>query len=236
MKFFSGNRNENCKVETPGTFSDEEYKDIAKRLFERGLDINNSTDNWKLEKTNSNGDTVESKYLPGVGKVFRLTAEVNFPPKKLLSEIFYNVESITRWNTSLLISKRIKMIGDDTDLVHQVTAPVAGGLVKSRDFVAVRHYENRQGCYVAAGGSVEHPDLPENSQYIRGVTGPGCQISKSIPGVADRCIFQWTMNSRLNGWLPQYLVDMASAEFLFTYIKNVRSYGDKLREQGLMDE
>ena len=54
-------------------FKDEEYRKRIMEFFEIALDINNSTSNWKLEKRAANGDIVESKYVPGLGKYYRIT-------------------------------------------------------------------------------------------------------------------------------------------------------------------
>ncbi|PSN51009.1 hypothetical protein C0J52_07443 [Blattella germanica] len=95
------------------------------------------------------------------------------------------------------------MLDDSTDVIYQVTAPAAGGLVSTRDFVSARHYSVRDGCFWSGGASVVHPDAPSSDKHVRGENGPGCMVARPIPGVADRCIFQWVINTRLNGWLPQ---------------------------------
>ncbi|PSN51012.1 Steroidogenic acute regulatory-like protein [Blattella germanica] len=58
---------------------------------------------------------------------------------------------------------------------------------------------------------------------------------KPIPGDPNRCVFQWLLNTRLNGWLPQYVVDAALATTMFDYLTHIRKYSQKLRDQGLMD-
>lgn len=52
--------------------------------------------------------------------------------------LFYGIEKIPKWNPTVMESKILKKIDSHTDIVYQVSAPGAGGLVASRDFVCLR--------------------------------------------------------------------------------------------------
>jgi hypothetical protein len=64
--------------------------------------------NWKVEKVTSANDTI-STTTRTIGKVYKLTAKVNYSPKKLLQELFYNIETVPEWNPTLLESKIIRV-------------------------------------------------------------------------------------------------------------------------------
>jgi StAR-related lipid transfer protein 3 len=63
---------------------------------------------WKVEKVTACNDTIYTAVKP-IGKVYKLRAKVNYPAKKLLYELFYNIEDVPRWNPTLLDSKIIKV-------------------------------------------------------------------------------------------------------------------------------
>ena len=63
----------------------------------------------------------------------------------------------------------------------------------------------------------------------RGENGPNCWVMCPIPGDPDHCKFQWLLNTKLNGWLPQYLVDAALTSVMLDMIKHINAYDQKLR-------
>lgn len=63
---------------------------------------------WKLEKKTASNDTIYTTVKP-IGKVYKLTANVDYCAKKLLYELFYNIDDFTKWNPTLLESKIIKV-------------------------------------------------------------------------------------------------------------------------------
>ncbi|KAJ9580659.1 hypothetical protein L9F63_024170, partial [Diploptera punctata] len=71
MRFFTRVFERSSEEENKSEFTDEAYFKKAKGFLETAWDIVNSTDNWKLEKKTANGDTVESKIVPGLGTVFK---------------------------------------------------------------------------------------------------------------------------------------------------------------------
>lgn len=53
-------------------------------------------------------------------------------------KVLCNVERLPRWNPTVLESKTLRRIDKSTDITYQVSAPAAGGMVASRDFVNLR--------------------------------------------------------------------------------------------------
>lgn len=98
-----------------------------------------STDGWKVEKLlEPNEDRIQSIQRKDIGKIYRLTAKIRLPAKKLLMKLFYEIENMPQWNPTVLQSKILKRIDRYTDITYQVSAPGGGGIVGSRDFVNLR--------------------------------------------------------------------------------------------------
>ena len=96
---------------------------------------------------------------------------VNLPPKLLLEELFYGIESLPNWNPTLTECKTVQSIDAHTDVSYQVCAEAAGGVVSTRDFVNLRHWEAiREGddeIYVSSGVSVKHSSMPPQPKRVR---------------------------------------------------------------------
>ncbi|XP_067632843.1 uncharacterized protein [Eurosta solidaginis] len=116
---------------------DEEYHQMALDCVRRAYELFESSD-WKVEKVTSKGDQIRSTQRDKLGKIYRLTAHIKYPPKALLEELFYKIESIPKWNPTLLESKIIHKINSYTDITYQATVGGGGGMVKSRDFINLR--------------------------------------------------------------------------------------------------
>jgi hypothetical protein len=121
---------------------------------------------WKLEKA-CGSDSVYTMTVPKMGKVFKLIAYLDVTPKFLLDELFYRVETLPQWNSTLLESHKVQVIDEHTDISYQIGADGAAGVVSSRDFVNLRHWDVIEGRYVIACVGTEHPSLPKNDKYIR---------------------------------------------------------------------
>lgn len=150
-----------------GTLQDMKYRREGQEILEVSWRILNSLD-WKVERETAEGDTVYSKKMPHVGKALKLTGIVDFPPDELLSELFSNVENIPNWNPSILESRTIQVIDAHTDINYQVAKEVGGGIISSRDFVILRHWGMKDNCYVSAGISIKHPNVPPVKQHVSG--------------------------------------------------------------------
>jgi hypothetical protein len=115
---------------------DEEFKHLGLETVQKAYELLESS-NWKIEKVTGSNDSI-STCSRSVGRVYKLSGKVNYPPKKLLQELFYNIENFPSWNPTLLESKIIRKIDSNTDIAYSVSASGGGGIVKSRDFVNLR--------------------------------------------------------------------------------------------------
>lgn len=140
---------------------DEEFKKMGVECVRKAYALLESTD-WKVEKITSKGDTIQSCTKESVGKIYKLTAKIHYPAKKLLQELYYKIEEVPSWNPTLLESKIIRKVDSHTDITYQATIGGGGGVVKCRDFVNLRCW---QMC--REGRVIEGVDLhPTNSQAL----------------------------------------------------------------------
>lgn len=102
--------------------------------------------------------------------MFYLQTLVEAKAKFLLDEFFYRVETLPKWNPTILESHKVQVIDEHTDICYQIGAPGAGGLVTSRDFVLLRYWDFVEGRYIITVVSSEHPSLPKHNRYIRFVS------------------------------------------------------------------
>lgn len=88
-------------------FQDDEFKQLGVETVIKAYELLESTA-WKVEKVMANNDVIYAT-TKSIGKVYKLRAKVNYPPKKLLHELFYKIEDVPQWNPTLLESKIIKV-------------------------------------------------------------------------------------------------------------------------------
>ncbi|XP_037951370.1 steroidogenic acute regulatory protein-like [Teleopsis dalmanni] len=116
---------------------DNEFHQMGLDCLRKVYELLESSE-WKCEKVNKKGDTIKSTQRDKLGKIYRLTARIKYPPKALLEELFYKIEDVPKWNPTLLESKIIRKINSYTDITYQASVGGGAGLVKSRDFVNLR--------------------------------------------------------------------------------------------------
>ncbi|XP_025830773.1 steroidogenic acute regulatory protein-like [Agrilus planipennis] len=208
---------------------EEEYKSKGAELLRDVWKLCNCTE-WKLEKETDNKDCLYSMNFCG-RKIFKLSAIIDIPPRCLLEELYYKVESIPKWNPSLLESHKVQSFDEYTDISYQVSTD-SGGVVASRDFVTLRHWGIIDETYVIAYDNTEHQSVPKNEKYIRGENGIGCWIMKPINGDPSKCHFLWVLNTNLKGWIPKVILDTVLPKVMLDYIKDLRRHVTKLNESG----
>jgi hypothetical protein len=65
----------------------------------------------------------------------------------------------------------------------------------------------------------------------RGENGPTCWVMQPIAGDENRCLFQWLLNVNLKGWLPHSVVDLALTTTMLEYMRYIRQYTQKLKQE-----
>ncbi|CAL1536752.1 unnamed protein product [Lymnaea stagnalis] len=178
---------------------------------------------WKLETGNNEmTGVVHSKKVKSVGKVFRLRGIVDMPAKELYEEMTFKPELQSAWNKAIKESRVLQVVDDHTDVLYNVAAEIAGGVITSRDFVSLRTWGQRDGVYIGSGMGVNHPDMPPQKNYVRGTNGAGGWVYRPCPGDASKTLFFWFMNTDIKGWFPQSLIDANMAKVLMDFIQDLR--------------
>jgi len=221
------------KKDRPYSAQEKEFKKMGEEMLASAWRTLNSSD-WKLEKKLENGDMVQVKQVNGK-RVFKLTGYVDISPRLLLEELFFRIESVPSWNPTLVECKTVQNIDQHTDITYQVCAEAGGGVVSTRDFVNLRHWDVVDGAYVAAGGSVLHPAMPPQPKRVRGENGPGCWAMKPVESDPNKCLFQWLLDTDIKGWIPQSIIDKALSGTQFEYIANIRLRAQALCEANSFD-
>ncbi|XP_017465501.1 PREDICTED: stAR-related lipid transfer protein 3 isoform X2 [Rhagoletis zephyria] len=153
---------------------DEEYHQMALDCVRRAHELFESSD-WKVEKVTNKGDTIRSTQREKMGKIYRLTARIKYPPKELMDELFYNIENVPKWNPTLLESKMVHKINSYTDITYQASVGGGGGMVKSRDFINLRCWRLFRN-----GKICEESDDDDEAESGTDTAGPG-----SVSTVSD---------------------------------------------------
>ncbi|CAH0551262.1 unnamed protein product [Brassicogethes aeneus] len=200
---------------------EDHHKSVAARTLQDAWDLLQKRD-WNLEKNNGD-DFVESRMEKG-GKIFLLNAQMDVSPKYLLDDLYYKVQELPAWNPAILESQKVQAIDEYTDICYQVSADAAGGLVKSRDFVTLRHWAQVEDCFVIAMVRTEHPSFPVD-KYIRGETGVGCHVMQTIPNEPNKCNFKWMINTNLKlKFVPKSVIEKEMIAMMFKYAKDLRNH------------
>merc|ERR1712038_493118 len=183
------------------------------------------------------GGVVRSKKMKGKGKCFRLTAVIDHTPEDVFDILVPGIVDWPKWNPTILECRHIADVNDNTKISYSLSAPQAGGLVASRDFVNIVHWKKRNDVMMSASCHVTHPDVPVYKGIVRGENNPACYCFAPVPGRPDQCEFTTILNSDLKGWIPQFLIDQAMSGFLHEYLgyltstlderKNTESDGEK---------
>jgi hypothetical protein len=219
--------------DAPFSKQENDYKKLGEEVLQQAWRTLNS-DGWVLEKELSNGDSVHVKLVNGK-RVFKLRGLVPISPRLLLEELFFRIDNVPSWNPTLTDCKNIQPIDEHTDISYQVCAEAAGGVVATRDFVNLRHWDVIDGVFVSAGASIKHPAMPPQPKKIRGENGPGCWAMRPVAGDPHQCVFEWLLDTDLKGWIPQSIIDKALSGAQFEYIENIRRRARSLRDEGRCD-
>uniref|UniRef100_A0A8C9XVZ5 START domain-containing protein 1 n=1 Tax=Sander lucioperca TaxID=283035 RepID=A0A8C9XVZ5_SANLU len=77
------------------------YIQQGQEAMRKALCMLEDTQGWKVEVTESEGDVICSKVVPGAGKVFRLETVLEASVDELYDLLFVRVEEMHQWNPSV---------------------------------------------------------------------------------------------------------------------------------------
>lgn len=214
---------------------EQEYIQLGDELMDIVWELHQTTDGWKLEKGDNTVDgIVHSTYSKKIKrKVYRLEGEVDFRAQYLWDECAHHLEDNAQWNPTTVESKVLQDINENTDIAYVIAAEAAGGIVAARDFVNLRRWGERNGCYLSLVRHTTFSGMPAQKKYVRGENGPGGFIFIPHPSDPNKCQFIWYLNTNLKGWLPQSAIDIGLTGVMLDYLKYLRIHVDDLKNQGI---
>ncbi|XP_019296328.1 steroidogenic acute regulatory protein, mitochondrial [Panthera pardus] len=207
-------------------YSDQElaYIQQGEEAMQKALGILSSREGWKKENQQANGDTVLSKVVPDMGKVFRLEVVVDQPMERLYEELVEHMEAMGEWNPNVKEIKVLQKIGKDTVITHELAAESAGNLVGPRDFVSVRCTKRRGSTCVLAGTATCFGEMPEQKGIIRGEHGPTCMVLRPLAGSPSKTKLTWLLSIDLKGWLPKTIINQVLSQTQVDFANHLRKH------------
>jgi len=209
----------------------DDFHKSAESFFESAVAYYKDKDEWHItkEKQGLHAATVYSKKISNGTKIFKLEGIIELPPEALLNELVEHVGECTSWNTTVVVSKRIKF-SDCLDLNFTLTSGALGGVIAPRDFVTLRQWSQKSinDTWFICWNSIEHKLFPPTPKIVRGENKPGCYALERIPGEPSKSKFTWIIDSCLKGYVPFALYEKGITWVLFTYFANLQQHAAKL--------
>ncbi|KAJ6658658.1 hypothetical protein lerEdw1_019818 [Lerista edwardsae] len=210
--------------EKPFSETEMSYIKQGEEALQKSLKILGDQDGWKTETVVDNGDTVLSKVLPDVGKVFRLEVVVDQPLDSVYGELVERMEQMGNWNPNVKEIKILQRIGKETVITHETAAATAGNLVGPRDFVSVRCSKRRGSTCVLAGMSTAYTGMPKQEGVIRAENGPTCMVLRPLKGDPSQTKLTWLLSIDLKGWLPKTLINQVLSQTQVDFANHLRNH------------
>ncbi|XP_014245866.1 steroidogenic acute regulatory protein-like [Cimex lectularius] len=201
--------------------SDDTYKIKAKEILEEAWEMINNN-KWIFERKTDEGDIISSQKidvrLETGHTVYKLIGLVDASYIDVKKVLYDNLESFPEWNPSIQEAKVLQEIDSCTDISYQISKKV--GLVASREYITLRHWEEKYGYCIIASGSVIWPRLPTSKKIVRGENGPGCWVFQRKSEWQTEV--KWLLNTKINGWVPQAAVETAMIKVMSNTMIHLR--------------
>ena len=198
----------------------------ATEAFEEAYSLLLSEEDWKETKRNELGDIVMTKKNKRGKNIYKIKAEIDTSPEKLIKAL-KDVANSDKWNKTLEKLEVVSDISDDLKVTYQITSE-AGGVVSARDFILVLKFGYKNDAYLQAACSVEYPGLEKVKGMVRAWNYPGGLMVKPVLNEPNKSEFQWLIDCDLKGWLPASMVSMAMPFMQMQYVTSIRELAKTL--------
>ena len=198
----------------------------ATEAFEEAYSLLLSEEDWKEAKRNELGDIVMTKKNKRGKNIYKIKAEIDTSPEKLIKAL-KDVANSDKWNKTLEKLEVVSDISDDLKVTYQITSE-AGGVVSARDFILVLKFGYKNDAYLQAACSVEYPGLERVKGMVRAWNYPGGLMVKPVLNEPNKSEFQWLIDCDLKGWLPASMVSMAMPFMQMQYVTSIRELAKTL--------
>uniref|UniRef100_A0A3P9IZG9 START domain-containing protein 1 n=1 Tax=Oryzias latipes TaxID=8090 RepID=A0A3P9IZG9_ORYLA len=198
------------------------YEQHGREAMRKALSMLEDKDGWKVEMTESNGDVIYSKVIPGAGKVFRMEAVLEASVDELYDILYARVQEMPQWNPSIQHIEVLKHVGPETIVTHEVSAGSAGNLIGQRDFVSVRHSCKQKSRVYLGGAAIQLESFPPQAGFVRAEDGPTCIVLQALAEDKTKSHFTWLLNMDVKGWLPKSIVNQALPRAQLDFTRHLR--------------
>ncbi|XP_056881879.1 steroidogenic acute regulatory protein, mitochondrial [Takifugu flavidus] len=198
------------------------YVKQGQEALRKATRILENKDGWNVEITESNGDVIYSKVMPGGRRVFRLESVLEADVDELYDILFLRVEEMHKWNPSIQQIKVLKRVGPETVVTHEVSAQTGGNLIGQRDFVSVRHSCKHKTHVYLGGAAIQLESFPPLAGFVRAEDGPTCILIRALG--AGKTHFTWLLNMDVKGWLPKSIVNQALPRAQLDFTRHLRRH------------
>ncbi|RVE59699.1 hypothetical protein OJAV_G00191270 [Oryzias javanicus] len=208
----------------PTTGNQLYYEQHGREAMRKALSMLEDKDGWKVEMTESNGDVICSKVIPGAGKVFRMEAVLEASVEELYDILYVRVQEMPQWNPSIQHIEVLKHVGPETIVTHEVSAGTAANLIGQRDFVSVRHSCKQKSCIYLGGAAIQLESFPPQAGFVRAEDGPTCIVLQALDEDKTKSRFTWLLNMDVKGWLPKSIVNQALPRAQLDFTRHLRRH------------
>ena len=205
---------------------EQTLNNTATEAFEEAYSLLLSEQDWKEAKRNELGDIVMTKKNKRGKNIYKIKAEIDISPEKLITAL-KDVANSDKWNKTLEKLEVVSDISDDLKVTYQITSE-AGGVVSARDFILVLKFGYKNDAYLQAACSVEYPGLEKVKGMVRAWNYPGGLMVKPILNEPNKSEFHWLIDCDLKGWLPASMVSMAMPFMQMQYVTSIRELAKTL--------
>jgi len=163
---------------------------------------------WKILKE-EDGVTIKKAEKKGVSvPVFKATGTIDVPTKTFFEEILTDKSGRRKeWNPSYATSQKLEEYQEDGRHFELYTDSVngaLGGLISGRDFVNIRDFEEKDGCYLFWLVSVEDERVPPSDDFVRGRMFPSGYVIEPLGPNKSRV--SWITHADIGGKVPSFMV------------------------------
>ncbi|NP_001381308.1 stAR-related lipid transfer protein 6 isoform X1 [Homo sapiens] len=210
-----------------------DFKAIAQQTAQEVLGYNRDTSGWKVVKTSliicgflfpfEKKITVSSKASRKFhGNLYRVEGIIPESPAKLSDFLYQTGDRIT-WDKSLQVYNMVHRIDSDTFICHTITQSFAVGSISPRDFIDLVYIKRYEGnMNIISSKSVDFPEYPPSSNYIRGYNHPCgfvCSPMEENPAYSKLVMF---VQTEMRGKLSPSIIEKTMPSNLVNFILNAK--------------
>eukprot|EP00117_Sycon_ciliatum_P049952 scpid98718/ scgid3379/ StAR-related lipid transfer protein 3; MLN64-like protein; START domain-containing protein 3 len=150
-------------------------------------------------------------------RTIRIQAQLPFSAAQVFRICYFDNHLMAEWDATVKESKLLERIDDHTNIVYNLANEIGGGVISSRDFVSLLHWDRFEDVWVSSGIACTHKDMPPQPNVVRGENGVCGFICKPTGSSPPKCSFVWYLTTDLKGWLPKSVIQrsLASVQILF---------------------